>query len=206
MKTQKVFGVGFHRTGTTSLQTALEVLGYSVVGMRDTEWSAYRQNDLDTIQRTVEVFDGFRDMPWPLLYQHLYKAVPNAKFILTYRDPDDWAKSCAGIYKSRPYEMFRPIYGFDSFEGNEEKAKEVYLRHISAVRQFFSDKPDVFLEKDFTKDHSWQDLCDFLLEPEPDREFPHANKRPRSLWVKLFHRGYRTAAPGAYKNWVRDRG
>jgi hypothetical protein len=205
MKTQKVFGVGFHRTGTTTLQTALEALGYEVVGMREAEWKAYTEQDLATIHETVATFDGFRDMPWPLLYRHFYETLPNAKFILSYRDPDSWANSCAGNYKSRHYEMFGPIYGFDVFEGNEEKAKEVYRRHIEEVRSFFSDKSEIFLEKDFTKDHSWTDLCDFLSEPEPKRDFPHANKRPRSLWGKIYHKGYRTIAPSAYKSWVRDK-
>lgn len=156
MKTQKVFGVGFHRTGTTTLQTCLEELGYRVVGMREAEWKAYTHDDHDTIRDTVSAFDGFRDMPWPLLYRHLYESVPYAKFILSYRDPESWAKSCAGNYKFRHYEMFGPIYGFDIFEGNENRAKEVYLRHIDDVRSFFSDKPDVFLEKDF---RSLRDLC-----------------------------------------------
>lgn len=173
--------------------------------MRETEWSAYAQDDLNTIAQAVTAFDGFRDMPWPLLYRHLYEVVPNAKFILSYRDPESWAKSCAGNYKSRHYEMFGPIYGFDIFEGNEDRAKEVYLQHIFDVRSFFSDKSDVFLEKDFTRDHSWTDLCAFLSEPEPERAFPHANKRPRSLWEKLYHKGYRTVAPRAYKSWVRDK-
>ena len=205
MKTHKVFGVGFHRTGTTTLQTSLEALGYSVVGMRDAEWKAYANEDLKKIHQTIEAFDGFRDMPWPLLYRHLYETVPDAKFILSYRDPDSWAKSCAGNYKTRPYEMFRSIYGFDVFVGNEETAKEVYLRHIDEVRAFFADKPGVFLEKDFTKNHSWTDLCDFLSEPEPNRKFPHANKRPLSFWGKLYHKIYRTIAPTAYKAWVRDK-
>jgi len=206
VKTQKVFGIGFHRTGTTTLQTALEELGYKVVGMRQTEWNAYTQGDLDTIRETVAAFDGFRDMPWPLLYRHLYETVPNAKFILSYRDPDSWVRSCAGNYKSQSQGMFQPIYGFDVFIGNEDRAKEVYLHHIDEVRAFFLAKPDIFLEKDFTNDPQWADLCEFLSEPEPARDFPHANKRPTSLLGKLYHNGYRMIAPRAYKSWVRDKG
>ena len=86
MTKQKVFGIGFHRSGTTSFQTALEELGYSVIGMRPTEWRAYAMGDYETLMTAVNAFDGFRDMPWPLLYEYLYKNVPDAKFVLTYRD------------------------------------------------------------------------------------------------------------------------
>lgn len=205
MKRHKVFGIGFHRTGTTSLQTGLEELGYSVIGMRPREWRAYASGDYEYLLRTVENFDGFRDMPWPLLYEFLYKNVPDAKFILTYRAPESWAQSCTGNYKSRPHEMFPVIYGFEQFEGNETRAKAIYSRHLDAVRAFFSDKPGVFLEHDFTADPSWARLCEFLLEPVPARPFPHANRRPQALITKAAHKVFRKAAPTRYKKWVRDR-
>jgi hypothetical protein len=86
MKKQKVFGIGFHRTGTTTLQTALETLGYTVVRMRSKEWEAYTAEDFGSINEAVKEFDGFRDMPWPLFYETLAEIYPNAKFILTLRD------------------------------------------------------------------------------------------------------------------------
>ena len=205
MKDFKVFGIGFHRTGTTTLQTCLEEFGYKVTGMREKDWKAYVQKDYREISDSIAMHDGFRDMPWPLMYRYLYENISNAKFILSYRDTESWLKSCSGNYKSSEYSMFRTIYGFDIFRGNENIAKEVYKKHIEDVRKFFLDKPGVFLEKDFTKDHSWEDLSKFLSEPIPRRDFPHANKRPKSFWSKVYHRIYRSVAPSSYKTWVRDK-
>ena len=101
--------------------------------------------------------------------------------------------------------MFPVIYGFDVFEGNEGKAIDVYLRHIEDVRRFFRDKPGVFLEHDFTAHPEWGPLCEFLSAPQPDRPFPHANKRPDSLVRKSMHWAYRRVAPRSYKKWVRDK-
>lgn len=201
----KVFGIGFHRTGTTSFQTALETLGYRVVGMRPDEWDAYERGDYERLRVMADEFDGFRDMPWPLLYRFLYSEYPDARFVLTWRDPDSWARSCAANYKDREHPMFPVIYGFQKFAGNESRAIEVYNCHIKDVREFFADKPDVFLEHDFTANPSWERLCTFLGETIPDRPFPHANKRPELFWGKLHHYIYRKTAPHAYKKWVRDK-
>ncbi|RZU99098.1 sulfotransferase family protein [Spiribacter vilamensis] len=205
MKGQKVFNIGFHRSGTTSLQTALEELGYSVIGMRDGDWDAYARGDFHGLRETVESFDGFRDMPWPLVYQWAYHTFPNAKFVLTYRDPDSWASSCVGNYKNRYYRMFPVIYGFEVFQDNEKSAKDVYCRHIEAVREFFKDKPNSFLEVDFTRYSEWDDICRFLGESIPDRPFPHANNRPKKLYRKVFCRVLRAVSPAYYRQLVRDK-
>lgn len=205
MKKQKVFGIGFHRTGTTSFQTALETLGYRVVGMRPGEWDAYERGDYEQLHATVDEFDGFRDMPWPLLYQFLYEKYPDARFVLTWRDPEAWARSCSGNYKDREYPMFPVIYGFRQFAGNESRAIEVYKRHVEDVRKFFADKPNSFLEHDFTTNPNWSALCNFLSQPEPNRPFPHANKRPKNLIGKFFHKSFKVAAPDRYRKWVRDK-
>lgn len=206
MKKQKVFGIGFHRTGTTTLQTALETLGYAVVGMRSKEWEAYTAYDFGSIHETVEEFDGFRDMPWPLFYETLAEIYPNAKFILTLRDEDAWAKSCSGNYKSTPHPMFSHIYGFEVFSGNEAKATEVYRRHIDSVREYFRDCPNRYHEQDLTTQPDWVPLCNFLNEPVPDRPFPHANNRPKSSVQKIIHHAFKRIDPAAYRRWVRDKG
>lgn len=205
MSKTKVFGIGFHRTGTTSLQTALEELGYKVIGMRKEDWLAFEENRMDEIRTVVNAHDGFRDMPWPLLYQWLYENWPDAKFILTYRDSASWAASCSGNYKQRPYRMFRKIYQTEVFKGNEERCIEIYEQHIQEVRAYFSDKPDQFLELDITKVRDWKQLCEFLEEPIPSRDFPHANNRPKSLTQKIYLRLLRYIAPQRYKSLVRDK-
>lgn len=202
---RKVFGIGFHRTGTTTLQTALEELGYRVTGMTETDWNAYANGRFDLLSNTVDRFDGFRDMPWPLMYEWLYLRYPTARFILTVRDDIAWARSCAATYKSRPHAMFPVIYGFESFAGNEARARVVYHAHSDKVRKFFADKPDQFLEVDFTNNPDWKTLCAFLDEAVPSRPFPHANRRPKSLVSRLFWAVARRVAPSYYRKRMRDR-
>lgn len=205
MKHQKVFGIGFHRSGTTSLQTALEELGYSVIGMREAEWNAYATGDYETIGQSVRTFDAFRDMPWPLLYKWLYANIPDARFILTYRDPEAWAKSCRDTYKNRPHPMFPVIYGVETFAGSEAVCQRVYLEHIENVRAFFKNKDDIFLEIDLTREPGWGPLCGFLGEPVPQRTFPHANRRPQTLLDKGLLKAIRLFSPARYRRRMRDK-
>ena len=202
---KKVFCIGFHRTGTTTFQTALEELGYKVVGMRKSEWDAYATGNYEQVIECIKQFDGFRDMPWPLMYQWLYEAYPDAQFVLSRREPTPWVASCVGNYKDRPYEMFPVIYGFEVFEGNEEVAKRVYRKHLEDVRAFFKDKPGKLLDIDFTKESRWQPLCEFLGEPVPDRSFPHANKRPTTLWSRIYLKSLKAMFPNYYRRIARDK-
>jgi hypothetical protein len=201
----KVFCLGFHRTGTTTFQTALERLGYRVIGMRDSDWSAYETGDLERIRQAVREHDAFRDMPWPLLYEWLEGIYPAARFVLTLRETGSWLRSCEATYKARPHRMFRRIYGFDHFAGNEERAREVYEAHIAAVRDHFADRPDRFLEIDFTAGEGWEKLCTFLDEPVPGSPFPHANAGEFTLVGKARRKLLKWFRPAEYRRRVRDR-
>jgi hypothetical protein len=185
MKELKVFGLGFHRTGTTSLQTALEELGYRVIGMRESEWHAFEKGDDKLIWQAVNQYDGFRDMPWPLMYEWLDANIKNARFVLTYRDPESWARSCSNFYKDRPHPMFKTIYGFDSFAGNEEIAIRRYQSHLDSVRAYFADRDEKLLEVNWEAGDGWRELCSFLDERIPNRTFPTANKGAYSLSAKV---------------------
>lgn len=205
MKPHKVFCLGFHRSGTTSFQTALEELGYRVVGMRRFEWDAYAEGNYDKIQECIKSFDAFRDMPWPLMYQWLFENVPNAKFVLTTRDADSWVESCRTTYKNSTHPMISSIYGVQSFTGNEEHCKRIYLEHIERVRSFFKGRDDIFLEIDLARKAEWAPLCQLLGEPVPGRHFPHAHRRPRTLLGRAVMRGIRWTAPTLHRRLSRDK-
>ena len=89
----KVFGIGFHRTGTSSLGRALEQLGYNVCG----NFIHNETNLGDTLHQRAydmaERYDAFQDFPWPLLYRELDKRYPGSRFILTTRNTDAWVRS-----------------------------------------------------------------------------------------------------------------
>ena len=65
-KTQKVFVIGFQKSGTSSMQAVLGLLGI----------------------KAVKRHAGILDSPSAFVFEHLGKTWPGTKFILTYRDPE----------------------------------------------------------------------------------------------------------------------
>jgi len=178
---RKVFCIGFHKTGTTSMKTALRILGYRVTGPDHV-------NDRDIARTLHEVtaalsdrYDAFQDNPWPLVYREMDARHPGSKFILTLRDEDRWYASSRNHFRGRKTPMRKLIYGPDAGgpKDNEELYKARMRRHNEEVRDYFRDRPDDLLEIDITRgDARWEPICTFLELPVPDRPFPFANKTP----------------------------
>jgi hypothetical protein len=97
-----IIGPGFGRTGTSSLKTALEHLGYGpahhMFEVRDNArqlpyWQALARGDRVDWN---SVFKGYRsqvDWPGARYWRELAAFYPQAKIILTVRDPDEWHAS-----------------------------------------------------------------------------------------------------------------
>ena len=206
MGTLRVIGAGFGRTGTMSLKVALEQLGlgpcHHALEVFDRPeraelWAAAARGepvDWD------EVLAGYRstvDWPATAFYEQLVEAYPEAKVVLTVRDPDSWYESVAatiyGIHRpieSSPLpapgemppeldwarEVIDRIVFVDTFDERFEDrrhAVEVFQRHNRQVTERVS--PDRLLVYEVTE--GWGPLCEFLeLEP-PDAPFPHLNDR-----------------------------
>jgi len=86
----KVFGIGFHKTGTTTLRDALMMLGYRVTGPNGTKDPAIAAKLDEMVEDLSAHFDAFQDNPWPLVYRKMDALHPGSKFVLTVRDPDRW--------------------------------------------------------------------------------------------------------------------
>ena len=175
----KVFGIGFHKTGTSSLGVALELLGYHVCGMfginaKDIERIIYEESF-----KLVDQYDAFQDNPWPLIYQELDQRYPNSKFILTVRPPEDWIRSTVKHYGIRDNSMRAWIYGVGHPKGNESRYLERYQRHNREVEEYFKNRPNDFLVLDITKGDQWDKLCLLLDKPIPSVDFPHENQASR---------------------------
>ncbi|MCB0401992.1 MAG: hypothetical protein KDD41_07900 [Flavobacteriales bacterium] len=188
---QKVFGLGFHKTGTSTLATALHKLGYQVVGQQNAHAHELISGNVRFFKELAEKYDAFEDDPWHLLYKEMDQAFPGSKFILTDRDVDAWYKSCLNHF----YEDTTPIrdymYGNGAPKDNEVRFKEVYLKHQEEVKAYFADRPDDFLIINFTAGEGWEKLCPFLGVPVPEEPLPHANKglytkTPNSFKKKLW--------------------
>ena len=174
---QKVFCIGFHKTGTKSLGHALEILGLRVTGpvkMQDpVSLAAMEARCLPLLSE----FDAVQDNPWPFLYPRLDQLYPGAKFILTRRPPDTWIDSVVSHFGSSSTPMRCWIYGVGSPKGNEP----IYIRrcqqHTEEVMRYFRARPRDLLVWDLTLNPDWSCLCSFLQRPVPNLPFPHLNQR-----------------------------
>lgn len=89
----KIFCIGSHKTATSSLGHALEMLGYSVKGSSGVQNQSIDAEVTKLIDKWVPKFDAFQDNPWPIVYRELDQKYPGSKFILTIRDTDKWLSS-----------------------------------------------------------------------------------------------------------------
>ncbi len=172
----KIFCIGFHKTGTTSVGDALELLGYRVTGPNGSRDPDIAKNVHSLAESLVEEYDAFQDNPWPIIYRELDEKYPGSRFILTVREPEAWVRSQVRQFGVRETPMRKWIYGVGCPEGNEEVFLERFNRHSREVRDHFRDRPGDLLVMDLAKGDGWGKLCPFLGAEIPDVPFPHANK------------------------------
>lgn len=207
MNHRKIFGVGLPKTGTTSLEKAHVMLGYRVCrGHFKNNHTGYLialavNGDNAEIIRFVDLFDAFFDAPWggTGIYQALFDHQPDAKFILSKRDPDDWAGSLlamadrtalpasdlmTGVYKAGAYALvywLRNIVGIVQLEGSERDLAAYCRRYNDETLDFMSSRGADHLVFDVTKGNDWDQICTFLGKPIPNIPFPKLNQanKPR---------------------------
>ena len=176
MMKPKVFCIGFHKTGTTSMKLALEQLGYRVTGPNGTKDPDIEAKVVSMAYDLVEKFDAFQDNPWPILYKELDAKFPGSKFILTLRSPESWIKSQLKHFGNSQSPMRKWIYGVGCPKGNEDIYIKRFLLHYEEVKEYFKGREDDILEIDLSQGDGWEKLCLFLGLDVPDSPFPHANK------------------------------
>ena len=185
-KINKIFGIGFQKTGTKTLHAALEILGYTVCGCRHVLIDPLKQNDWGPVLKMVNENDAFEDNPWPLLYERLDQEFPNSRFILTIRESDKWIHSAVNHFGTIPGRMQEWIYNQGYPGGYEEIYLERYERHNREVIEYFKDRPNDLLIINWADGNSWRPLCHFLNHKIPKEGFPHANKGHYNIIRSVF--------------------
>ena len=89
----KIVGIGFHKTGTSSLRSALEILGFKVLGDRIDLADDIKNDNFTNIFNLIKKYDAFEDNPWAVIYKEIDINFPNSKYILTIRNEKNWIKS-----------------------------------------------------------------------------------------------------------------
>ncbi len=209
MKRAKVFGIGFHKTGTSSLARALGMLGYRSIhgdGRKskhggDAGVSMLRQIKAGDYELpSFAVYDAFTDNPYFSIWQQLAEKFPDAKFVLTERDEEGWLKSCVRYYDGRRIRPMREwMFGEHADPSSSDAAAQVWLaayrNHNRAIKEYFANQPDRLLVINVMAGDGWQKLCPFLAAAVPAKPFPHANRtKPKTLGGRLA-RGLRKLFP-----------
>ena len=177
-KPHKVFCIGFMKTGTTTLNRALSILGYRV---SHNSWKWLKmicKNDWKGIQEKMDAWDAVEDNPIPLIYKELDALYPGSKFILTEREPEKWYNSVSYHVGDLSSPMHEWLFGRGKgLPRNDKKhALNVFVKHRENVIEYFKDRPDDLLIIDITKIENWDTICTFLGEEIPEAVFPHANR------------------------------
>lgn len=192
----RVFCVGWHKTGTSTLGLALIELGYSVVGCRLDMVHPLRRGDLDSVLETAGQFDAVQDVPWAALFRELDERYPGSRFILTERDEASWLRSASRHFADGYVPLHEWLYGEGVLHGSEALYLERFRRHNRDVREYFRGRENDLLVMKLQNGDGWQALCDFLGHDIPKSPFPHANKGPHSYTAKdRIIAGIRRAVP-----------
>ena len=185
----KIFGIGLSKTGTTSLASALQILGYRTKDNMGVV--VYSAGDLTSIDLSVvDTHDALTDTPIPSFYRQLDARYPGSKFILTVRDEEGWLQSCQKQFTPRLAEkrneahrrLFEDLYGTDIFDS--ERFAAGYKRFIADVGGYFRDRPKDLLVIDVTAGEGWDKLCPFLGCAQPAIPFPKANVT-QIRWIEM---------------------
>ncbi len=177
MSAHKIFCIGFHKTASTSLSEALEILtGKRVCGPIGIARPDIAQTHKKLLWELLDDYDIFKDNPVPLLFRDLDRAFPGSRFILTYRAPEKWIKSVVRHFAGKTTPMREMIYeGHGDPVGHEDLYLAKFNQHNADVREYFKGRTDL-LEMDLAAGDGWDKLCAFLDKPHPGVPFPQRNQ------------------------------
>ena len=209
----KLIGAGMPRTGTLTQKTALEILGvgpcYHMVDvMADLQQASLWERALDGNPPWEEIFAGFNatvDWPGGYFYRELAEFYPEAKVLLSVREPASWERSMRQtVWSVRHGESLIRLLssaqacvnprwagflnmidrllweGDGTFAGGHDDPESMIAtmrRHNEAVER--SIPADRLLVWNVSE--GWEPLCEFLELPVPTEPFPRANDRKAFL-------------------------
>ncbi|KAI1760996.1 P-loop containing nucleoside triphosphate hydrolase protein [Hypoxylon sp. FL1150] len=216
VKPKKLVVLSAPRTGTFGIYNALKILGYKPYHMAEVlktgptaiqilidglmaetfhKGKPYGRAEFD---KWFADYDVIIEMPFFMLHSTL-KAYPDAKFLLTERNPDKWAKSFVNTigklttaFRSFPMVIFKHFDAFaynmstmglaiqsyytNGYELTPEGQKQLvenYKSYIAEVKRLVP--PERLKVCKLEDGFGWDELCPFLGVPVPDRPWPSLN-------------------------------
>ena len=195
--TIKVIGAGFGRNGTLSLKNALETLGFAscyhmlelnLEKNEDLAWSALARGEKVDFDVLFEGYQASVDWPSCNFWREQLAWYPDAKVILSERDPESWYASIMNtiypaslaaskledpLFQRRSKMVFEVVWDglFDGRMEDKDHVIGIYLEHNKAVKD--SVPADRLLV--FESSQEWGPLCEFLEVPLPAEPYPRVN-------------------------------
>jgi hypothetical protein len=205
----QVIGAGLPRTGTLTQKLALEQLGLGpcyhwVNVIADLDQVDLWDRALDGEAPWEEAFAGYRssvDWPGGYFYRELMDAYPDAKVLLSVRDPAAWERS----FRETIWAMSHGESLMPRLSGARAEVDPRWRSYLALVDRMFWGPQGTFaaghaeprqLIEQMERHHEdvkravaperllvwevgegWQPLCEFLGVPVPEGPLPHANDR-----------------------------
>lgn len=198
-KNIELFVASLPRTGTASMEVALEILGYNALhGAEIAPHSQFVEEFYQGDKTVDDLFDyiagqGF-DVGGMDLMGHFFRWAADkqhVKVVLPVRSAESWAKSWQMIEPGLDVLFGRPfsfssrvrqlepfvrdcmnVSGVSNSDKSLESLKSVYQKYVEEVKTTIpSDRLLVFDLRD-----GWEPLCKFLGKPIPDQPFPHIHE------------------------------
>jgi len=184
-----VIGAGFGRTGTDSMKSALELLGFGPchhmkeVLPSDEQtriWRAIAAGGTPDWDDALAGFNACVDWPSAFYWRQISAHSPEAKILLTLRDSESWYRSMENTIlamlkrSTDPESLGLALIANQVFDGNIEDRDAViaaYERNTAEVQAAFG--PERLLT--YSLGDGWEPLCEFLGGPVPDQDYPRTN-------------------------------
>jgi hypothetical protein len=201
---EKIFCIGFNKTGTTTLEKALRDFGYKMGNQRQGEllFEEWKNRNFKPIVKFCQTADAFQDIPFslPFTFQILDYEFPNAKFILSIRNSaEEWYNSLYKFHaklfgdgksitekdlKKADYIKTGWLYDVNYHRFHPPKGepyhKETlinsYNNHNYNVEEYFKEKPHKFLKINVSDKDDYLRLAKFLNKKPLYDNFPWLNK------------------------------
>ena len=202
----KVIGAGLPRTATLSQKIALEMLGvapcYHMVNVlaeldQAARWRSAVFGECSPGE-ILDPFEGTVDWPGSFFYRELAEIYPDAKVVLSTRDPESWARSMRETIWGLFYDdiLIRHLSAARSvvdapWRGYMELMESMWersgliegpstsLEYMAASFERYCDEVKATIPSErllvWTASDGWEPLCEFLGVGVPDTPFPRVN-------------------------------
>jgi hypothetical protein len=189
---KKIFGVGFSKTGTSSLARALSILGYRTVHNPTDDETTISLLSGNLNCTAIRDNDAICDIMFCRHFRELDRLYPDSLFILTERDKDGWHASCTRHWASRTIRSTAlhneelvdfQVYGTALYR--RDLFNDAYNAHYAAVLGYFEQRPSQLLRMNICAGDGWGILCSHLSVSVPSVRFPCVRPEPWSPSVQI---------------------